>query len=144
MKVTTIISKLLEGISALFDDITILHVSFGMPKFPVYRIDDRPTSSKFTSDGIFCYKLQTGVFLVGKSDCRFITGNLKTLKYFLRYVRVYVTLIGASDWFRLKGVRKGLIPRQRNSSQETVYAKYGWLGMNDSIEFSHFFRLRSE
>ena len=40
--------------------------------------------------------------------------------------------------------RKGLIPRQRNSSRETVYAKYGWLGMNDSIEFSHFFRLRSE
>ena len=39
---------------------------------------------------------------------------------------------------------KGLIPRQRNSSRETVYAKYGWLGMNDSIEFSHFFRLRSE
>ena len=41
-------------------------------------------------------------------------------------------------------VSKGLIPRQRNSSRETVYAKYGWLGMNDSIEFSHFFRLRSE
>ena len=39
---------------------------------------------------------------------------------------------------------KGLIPRQRNSSRETVYAEYGWLGMNDSIEFSHFFRLRSE
>ena len=39
---------------------------------------------------------------------------------------------------------KGLIPRQRNSSRETVYAKYGWLGMNDYIEFSHFFRLRSE
>ena len=34
---------------------------------------------------------------------------------------------------------KGLIPRQRNSSRETVYAKYGWLSMNDSIEFSHFF-----
>ena len=33
-------------------------------------------------------------------------------------------------------VHKGLIPRQRNSSRETVYAKYGWLGMNDSIEFS--------
>ena len=39
---------------------------------------------------------------------------------------------------------KGLIPRQRNSSRETVYAKYGWLGMNDSIEFSHLFRFRSE
>ena len=31
---------------------------------------------------------------------------------------------------------KGLIPRQRNSSQEAVYARYGWLGMNGSIEFS--------
>ena len=41
-------------------------------------------------------------------------------------------------------VFKGLIPRQRNSSRETVYAKYGWLGMNDSIEFSHFVRLRTE
>ena len=41
-------------------------------------------------------------------------------------------------------IYQGLIPRQRNSSRETVYAKYGWLGMNDSIEFSHLFRLRSE
>ena len=40
--------------------------------------------------------------------------------------------------------RIGLIPRQRNTSRETVYEKYGWLGMNDSIEFSHFFRLRSQ
>ena len=31
---------------------------------------------------------------------------------------------------------KGLIPRQRNTSRETVYAKYGWLHMNNSIEFS--------
>ena len=31
---------------------------------------------------------------------------------------------------------KGLIPRQRNSSRETVYAKYGWLHVNNSIEFS--------
>ena len=30
----------------------------------------------------------------------------------------------------------GLIPRQRNSSRETVYAKYGWLHVNNSIEFS--------
>ena len=70
----------MEGISALFDGITILHVSFGMPKFPVYRIDDRPTSRKFTANGIFRYKLQTSVFFVGNSDCSFITGNLKTLK----------------------------------------------------------------
>ena len=39
---------------------------------------------------------------------------------------------------------KSLIPRQRNSLRETVYVKYGCLGMNDSVEFSHFFRLRSE
>ena len=31
---------------------------------------------------------------------------------------------------------KGLIPRQRNTLRETVYAKYGWLHMNNSIEFS--------
>lgn len=29
---------------------------------------------------------------------------------------------------------KGLIPRQGNSSRETVYAKYGWLKMNIDIE----------
>ena len=39
---------------------------------------------------------------------------------------------------------KGLIPRQRSSSREAVYAKYGWLGMTDSFQFSHFFRFRSE
>ena len=33
-------------------------------------------------------------------------------------------------------VREGLIPRQRNSLRETVYAKYGWLHINNSIEFS--------
>ena len=38
---------------------------------------------------------------------------------------------------------KVLIPRQRNSSRETVYVKYGWLHMNNSIEFSHLFRFRS-
>ena len=32
--------------------------------------------------------------------------------------------------------RKGLIPRQRNTSRETVYAKYGWLHMNNFFEFS--------
>ena len=31
---------------------------------------------------------------------------------------------------------KGLIPRQRNSLREAVYAQYGWLHMNNSIEFS--------
>ena len=31
---------------------------------------------------------------------------------------------------------QGLIPRQRNTSRETVYAKYGWLHVNNSIEFS--------
>ena len=31
---------------------------------------------------------------------------------------------------------KGLIPRQRNALREAVYAKYGWLHMNNSIEFS--------
>ena len=37
-----------------------------------------------------------------------------------------------------KDLRKesALIPRQRNSSRETVYAKYGWFLMNNSIEFS--------
>ena len=39
---------------------------------------------------------------------------------------------------------QGLIPRQRNSSREAFYAKYGWLGMTDSFQFSHFFRFRSE
>ena len=39
---------------------------------------------------------------------------------------------------------KGLILRQRNSSREAVYAKYGWLGMSDSLQFSHFFRFRIE
>ena len=34
---------------------------------------------------------------------------------------------------------KGLIPRQRNSSRETVYTKYGWLHMNNSIEFNSLF-----
>ena len=28
--------------------------------------------------------------------------------------------------------------------RKTVYLKYGWLGMNDSIELSHFFRLRRQ
>ena len=37
-----------------------------------------------------------------------------------------------------------LIPRQRISSRETVYAKFAWLRMNDSIELSNFFRLRGE
>ena len=37
-----------------------------------------------------------------------------------------------------------LIPRQRNSSQEAVYARNGGLGMNGSIEFSRSFRLRGE
>ena len=31
---------------------------------------------------------------------------------------------------------KGLIPRQRNSLRELVYAKYRWLHMNNSIEFT--------
>ena len=31
---------------------------------------------------------------------------------------------------------KGLIPRQRNSLREPVYAKYRWLHMNNSIEFT--------
>ena len=37
-----------------------------------------------------------------------------------------------------KDLRKesGLTLRQRNSSRETVYAKYGWFHMNNSIEFS--------
>ena len=41
----------------------------------------------------------------------------------------------------------GLIPRQRNSSREPVYAKYRWLHMNYSIEFTlceKKFRLTSE
>ena len=35
-----------------------------------------------------------------------------------------------------KSTPKGLIPRQRNALREAVYAKYGWLHMNNSIEFS--------
>ena len=38
--------------------------------------------------------------------------------------------------YRKSPTIKGLIPRQRNTSRETVYAKYGWLHMNNSIEFS--------
>ena len=41
----------------------------------------------------------------------------------------------------------GLIPRQRNSSREPVYAKYRWLHMNYSVEFTlckKKFRLTSE
>ena len=53
-------------------------------------------------------------------------------------------MIAVGSYISQLDYNKGLIPRQRNSSRETVYAKYGWLGMNDSIEFSHFFRLRSE
>ena len=41
--------------------------------------------------------------------------------------------------YRVKYSSKGLIPRKQNSSGETVYAKYGWLGMNDSTELSQFF-----
>ena len=37
---------------------------------------------------------------------------------------------------KINMARQGLIPRQRNTSRETVYAKYGWLHMNNSIEFS--------
>ena len=36
----------------------------------------------------------------------------------------------------MQSCSKGLIPRQRNSLREAVYAKYGWLHMNNSIEFS--------
>ncbi len=32
----------------------------------------------------------------------------------------------------------------RNSSLEIMSAKYGWLHMSDSIEFSYFFRFRSK
>ena len=39
---------------------------------------------------------------------------------------------------------KGLIPRRRKSSREIMSAKYGWLHMGDSFEFSHAFRFRSE
>jgi hypothetical protein len=39
---------------------------------------------------------------------------------------------------------KGLITRRRNSLREFVSVKYGWLHMSDSMEFSHFFRFRSE
>ena len=31
---------------------------------------------------------------------------------------------------------EGVIPRWRNSLRETIYAKYKWLYMNNSIEFS--------
>ena len=51
-----------------------------------------------------------------------------------------VFVLGRSLLFR----DQGLIPRQRSSSREAVYAKYGWLGMTDSFQFSHFFRFRSE
>ena len=54
-----------------------------------------------------------------------------------------VTLYKSIDLNQVR-LSKGLIPRQRNSSREAVYAKYGWLGLTDSFQFFHFFRFRSE
>ena len=45
-------------------------------------------------------------------------------------MQIIIEFKGLSDLY------KGLIPRQRNTSRETVYAKYGWLHVNNSIEFA--------
>ena len=45
-------------------------------------------------------------------------------------MQIIIEFKGHSDLY------KGLIPRQRNTSRETVYAKYGWLHVNNSIEFA--------
>ena len=44
--------------------------------------------------------------------------------------------VTASGMDCIRNRYQGLIPWQQNSSLETVYAKYGWLHMNNSIEFS--------
>ena len=44
--------------------------------------------------------------------------------------------------FRLGGGGGGIMPAK--SSREIMPAKYGWLHMGDSVEFSYAFRFRSE
>ena len=59
-------------------------------------------------------------FYSEKPRCLLEVGERKRLQMFSRLA----SMILATFW------------QQRNSSWETVYAKYGWLRMNDSIEFS--------